>query len=194
MMRVYVDSPFRLVQGALCCALPHASSSELQVEAHCDLLSKCDLAVRDLQSYSQPFPGPFAIPTLALYRGGENNGAALLKLRYRGVLNETDSFETLVQALRAVARGEVWASRALLTRTFLNEGAPTLTEREREVLRRVSHGLSNRAIADELGISVRTVKSYVSSLLAKHETRNRVELILHYSDLSTSQLSKSQAP
>lgn len=184
MLHVYIDSPLSTIQDALYRAL----QSESGVEAHCNSLSECDVAIRDLQSYSPPFPSPFAIPTLALVNRGDDMGMELLRLRYRGVLSNGDNFETLLQALRAVTRGEIWASRQLLTRTFLDSSTPTLTDREQQVLRHLTQGLSNHDIASQLGIAVRTVKSYVSSLLAKHEMHNRIELIVHYNELHSNEL------
>jgi len=55
-------------------------------------------------------------------------------------------------------------------------GTPTaLTHREREVLRRVAAGLSNRQIADELFISAKTVSTHVSNILAKLSVATRGE-------------------
>lgn len=52
-----------------------------------------------------------------------------------------------------------------------------LTERERQVLVLLTHGLSNVQIGTRLHLSPRTVEKYVSSLLRKTETRNRAELV-----------------
>ena len=52
-----------------------------------------------------------------------------------------------------------------------------LTPREREVLELIAEGLSNRAIAVELGISEHTVKFHVGSLLAKFGATTRAEVI-----------------
>lgn len=54
---------------------------------------------------------------------------------------------------------------------------PVLTQREREVLLLLTHGLSNAQIGDRLHLSPRTVEKYVSSLLRKTETNNRAELV-----------------
>ena len=52
-----------------------------------------------------------------------------------------------------------------------------LTPREAEVYRYLLRGESNRHIADELGISVNTVKTHVSRILAEFRVRHRSELI-----------------
>jgi NarL family two-component system response regulator LiaR len=53
-----------------------------------------------------------------------------------------------------------------------------LTAREAEVLRLVAHGLANKQVAYELGISVSTVKAHVGSLLAKLSLTSRTRLAL----------------
>ncbi len=55
--------------------------------------------------------------------------------------------------------------------------ADGITEREREVLTLVGRGMSNTEIADHLVISVATVKTYVTRLLAKLDARDRVQLV-----------------
>lgn len=52
-----------------------------------------------------------------------------------------------------------------------------LTQRERQVLEILPHGLSNTEISTRLHLSSRTVEKYVSSLLRKTETSNRAELV-----------------
>ncbi len=52
-----------------------------------------------------------------------------------------------------------------------------ITQREQEVLDRLTHGLSNAEIGAALHLSARTVEKYVSSLLRKTETSNRAELV-----------------
>lgn len=53
-----------------------------------------------------------------------------------------------------------------------------LTGREREILRLVAIGLTNREICDRLWVSMATVKTHVSHLLAKTGSRDRVQLVL----------------
>ncbi|MEO1297175.1 MAG: response regulator transcription factor, partial [Cyanobacteria bacterium J06636_16] len=53
--------------------------------------------------------------------------------------------------------------------------ASTLTEREREVLQLISEGLSNQEIANQLHLSLGTVKSYVRMVLNKLSVDDRVQ-------------------
>ena len=53
-----------------------------------------------------------------------------------------------------------------------------LTDREREVLVEIAHGLSNQEIADKLFISLPTVKTHVAHILAKIHARDRVQAVV----------------
>lgn len=67
------------------------------------------------------------------------------------------------------------AARAMLG--ALQQGAGSLTLREREVLALIAGGASNLVIAARLGISLATVRSHVSHLLAKMGGKTRAELV-----------------
>ena len=96
-----------------------------------------------------------------------------------------------VKAIRIVASGEALiapsVTRRLLDR-FAKLSVPAdeayaerlreLTEREREVLELVAHGLSNREIAERLVLAEPTVKTHVSHLLLKLEMRDRAQLVV----------------
>jgi DNA-binding NarL/FixJ family response regulator len=58
-----------------------------------------------------------------------------------------------------------------------NEGVEHLTPREGQVLALLAEGLSNRGIAERLGISDQTVKFHVASVMGKLGTANRVETV-----------------
>lgn len=93
--------------------------------------------------------------------------------------------QELVQALRAVRAGEAYlnpvATQALIgdyrRRVGEHGAADGLTPREREVLALVARGASNRGIALELNISVKTVEAHRSNLMAKLDMHDRTELV-----------------
>jgi len=96
--------------------------------------------------------------------------------------------EMLGEAIRAATRGDSLISpsitRRLLSSFARTGGAPptqpidSLTEREEQVLLTLARGRTNAEIADELHISLSTVKTHVGSLMAKLDARNRVEVAM----------------
>ena len=95
----------------------------------------------------------------------------------------------LLAAIRVVAAGDALLAPGI-TRRLIAEFArrpepsavtpaalATLTDREREVLGLVAHGLSNSEIAERLVVSAATSKTYVSRLLAKLGARDRAQLV-----------------
>ncbi|MEG4817691.1 response regulator transcription factor [Microcoleus sp. K5-D4] len=62
-------------------------------------------------------------------------------------------------------------------RAYTSQNAPSLTQREREVLDLLTEGLSNIQIGDRLHLSPRTVEKHVSSLFRKTDSNNRAELV-----------------
>ena len=112
-----------------------------------------------------------------------------LKAGARGFLLKDAGPELLVQAMQAAARGDALIApnvtvRLLATFASTGDGQPPvqpvepLTVREEEVLVTVARGRTNAEIADELYISVSTVKSHLASLMNKLGARNRVEIAM----------------
>ena len=62
--------------------------------------------------------------------------------------------------------------------TYTNSAITELTDREREVLVEIAHGLSNQEIADKLFISLPTVKTHVAHILGKIGARDRVQAVV----------------
>jgi RNA polymerase sigma factor (sigma-70 family) len=96
--------------------------------------------------------------------------------------------DDLLKAIRVVASGETLLAPRVTTRLIAEfvrrpaqqafQGLDTLTEREREVLTLIAHGLSNAELADELQVSPGTVKTHISHLLAKLQARDRAQLVI----------------
>ena len=80
--------------------------------------------------------------------------------------------ETLLAAVRAVARGKSYYDVPAMG------AAEDLTARERDVLRLVALGRSNKEIADELGIGDETVKTHVANVLGKLMAENRAQAVV----------------
>jgi DNA-binding NarL/FixJ family response regulator len=106
------------------------------------------------------------------------------------LVHDTEPDE-LVRAVRLVARGEALLSPSL-TRRLIAELASRpevkrpdvdeleeLTEREREVMALVAHGLSNDKIAERLVVSPATVKSHINHLFSKASLRDRAQAVTY---------------
>ena len=91
--------------------------------------------------------------------------------------------EELRSAIRAAAAGQVQlapeAAARLMREVRAPEGPEKLSERETEVLRLVASGFANKKIARELGITERTVKAHVGSILSKLHLESRTQAALY---------------
>ncbi|MFQ6030260.1 MAG: LuxR C-terminal-related transcriptional regulator, partial [Dehalococcoidia bacterium] len=95
--------------------------------------------------------------------------------RARALLDESLAISTELGMRPLLERVQERLDRANLTRTRATAFPSGLTEREVEVLRLVAAGKSNREIADELIISLRTVANHVANILTKTNSANRAE-------------------
>jgi DNA-binding NarL/FixJ family response regulator len=115
---------------------------------------------------------------------------AALRAGASGYLLKDTPAKELVAAVRIVARGEALLSPSV-TRRLIEEfahrperEAPVaelpgdLTDREREALELLAHGLSNREIAARMYIGEATAKTHVSRLLTKLGVRDRVQAVV----------------
>jgi DNA-binding NarL/FixJ family response regulator len=105
-----------------------------------------------------------------------------LRAGARGYLLKGASADEIARAIRAIAAGGSHleprvASKLLSEMRSPNRGRETLSERERQVLRLVADGLSNKQIARELTLSERTIKFHVASLFRKLGADNRAQAV-----------------
>jgi DNA-binding NarL/FixJ family response regulator len=91
----------------------------------------------------------------------------------------------LVEAVRLTIKGEVYVSQSLaadmllsLTHRAAQDPLQELTEREKEILALIATGLTNREIGEELFLSEKTIKHYVTNILQKLQVRSRLEAAL----------------
>jgi DNA-binding NarL/FixJ family response regulator len=99
----------------------------------------------------------------------------------RKPLTYVGKFRVLVEPGDCTTDRKLRELRAILAKAqaipvMTNEGHE-LTERKKQVLHAIMRGMTNKDIANELHITVRTVKFHVSGLLATSQTTNRHELV-----------------
>jgi NarL family two-component system response regulator LiaR len=115
---------------------------------------------------------------------------ALLEAGAAGYLLKNVRGRELIEAIRAVYAGEPVLhpaiTRRVIDRFKASQGelgehrtAEPLTERELEVLRMASRGMTNKEIAEGLCLSVRTVQAHLGNIFSKLDVGSRTEAVLH---------------
>ena len=102
---------------------------------------------------------------------------AVLRAGARGYLLKGAALDEIERAIRAVAAGQTYLDPKVASRVVALSGAPRLSAREREVLRLVAHGRSNKEIASALDIAERTVKFHVTAIFNKLGAENRAQAV-----------------
>ena len=141
--------------------------------------------VRRINTWARP------IPVILLTTFDETNLLdEAIAAGARGFLLKGASPEDLLAAIEAVATGGQWMS-PVVTNTVRRATRPgadrpgdvvsfdlTLTEREKAVLRLAATGLTNKEIAQALGLVEGTVKNYMSDLMIKLGSRDRTQAVI----------------
>jgi DNA-binding NarL/FixJ family response regulator len=109
----------------------------------------------------------------------------------RGVFSRNESLKLLAKCIYCVHQGQIWANskelrflldalgEALPLRVVDAKGTELLSRREQEVVRCVAEGMSNREIAQRLGLTEHTVKNYLFRIFDKLGVSKRVEVVLY---------------
>ena len=92
-----------------------------------------------------------------------------------GAIVKDCSSETLIEAIRAVARGERRISREIASIINEKRMAPSLSERQKNILRLVSKGLNNDEIAEQIGITRHGVKAHLAIAFTRLGAASRAE-------------------
>ena len=110
---------------------------------------------------------------------------AALKAGARSYVLKGVAPRELADVVRRAAAGEVYVAPSIASEmliSFTRAPAPDplqeLTERERDILRFIGQGLTNREIGERIFLSEKTVKHYVTNILQKLQVRSRVEAAL----------------
>ena len=144
-------------------------------------------ATRHLLAGGDPAPRVLILTTFDL----DEYIVEALRAGASGFLLKDTPTDDLIRAIRVVAGGDAliapsvtrrllerFASRLPSTGERLPQALRELTEREREVLQLVAHGLSNAEIAERLVVGEATVKTHVSRVLTKLGLRDRVQAVV----------------
>jgi DNA-binding NarL/FixJ family response regulator len=117
---------------------------------------------------------------------------AAMRAGARGYVLKGAEHQEIARAIMAVAAGEAIFGPAVATRVLAYFAAPPatptpipfpeLTAREREVLDLLAAGRSNHQIADQLGLSGKTVANHISAIFAKLQVADRTQAILRARD------------
>jgi DNA-binding NarL/FixJ family response regulator/class 3 adenylate cyclase len=121
---------------------------------------------------------------------------AAMRAGARGYVLKGAHHDEILQAIRAVATGQAVFGPAIAKRMMnffqgLNHTPtsgkaiqvfPELTEREREVLVLIAQGVSNKAIAEKLVISMKTVSNHITNIFGKLQVADRAQAIIRARD------------
>jgi len=107
----------------------------------------------------------------------------------RGIFSRHDTVENLSKCIRCVYEGQIWANSEQMTfaveelagtpvvRAIDANGLSLLSKREMDVVRSLAEGLTNREIAERLGLSQHTIKNYLFRVYDKLGVSSRLELL-----------------
>lgn len=112
----------------------------------------------------------------------EKNIRLALKAGAEGYLLKSASIESMAQQIRALKAGSTILDPNVL-KTIIEPDKTDLTgltERETDIVELIAQGLSNKEIAEQLFLSVGTVRNMLSIILDKLEIRDRTQLAIYY--------------
>jgi DNA-binding NarL/FixJ family response regulator len=113
---------------------------------------------------------------LSAFSGSEDIHRAI-QAGVQGYVLKSSSGENLIPALRAVAAGQRWITKEIVTQLDSRKSTEELTTREVQVLNQLARGLANKTIADILNISEYTVKDHLKHILFKLRVADRTEAV-----------------
>jgi DNA-binding NarL/FixJ family response regulator len=116
---------------------------------------------------------PTSVVLLSMHRE-ESFVSAAFDAGVVGYILKEDAPEELVRALEAVDRNEVYLSRGLRAG---QPSTPPLSPRQRDIVRLLARGMTNKEIATELGLTAKTVDGYRALIMDKLELGSTAQLV-----------------
>jgi two-component system response regulator NreC len=202
MIRVLIADDHAIVRTGLRALLNSEPSTELIGEATggyeaIELAGKCDadilvldISMPDLDGISVTKKIKSQFPGLRILILTVHEDEALLREAIRvgaaGYILKRAAETELISAIRAIIGGDLYVDPSMV-RVLLSdeikpiatspESAEPLTHREKEILKLIVQGYTNRQTGEELNISTRTVEGHRANLVAKLGLHSRVELV-----------------
>ena len=194
-LRIVIADDHPLMRAALATALAALGPAVEFLEAanHDEALALVmrepapDLALMDLH-----MPGPRGVDgiremrarapqvPLAIVSAEDDRAAvrALLALGVAGFIPKTDKPAVIASAVRLILAGGVYVPPELVNGAEKPRDSGGLTERQMDVVRLLAQGLSNKAIARQLGVSEGTIKVHLLAVFRALDVRNRTSAVL----------------
>jgi DNA-binding NarL/FixJ family response regulator len=207
-IRVLIADDHPLVRAGLQAALAPLDDVEIVAEAATGsaaireaVLHRPDVVVMDLQmpelngieatrELRRAVPSA-AVLVLTMFDDDDWVFAAM-RAGARGYVLKGAEHQEIARAIMAVAAGQAIFGPAVATRVLAYFATPPttptpipfpeLTAREREVLDLIAAGRTNHQIADQLGLSAKTVANHISAIFAKLQVADRTQAILRARD------------
>lgn len=201
-LRILIIADDPLARAGLAALLAQQSGCQVtgQAPADADLTAEVDAAQADVVLWDLGWAPAAALerlteqrdllpPVLALLPGGEATVATVAQAWQagaRGLLDRSAPAEAILAAAASLAHGLVALDTRLASQLLAGslpertaaELVEPLTPRENDVLQLLAEGLTNRAIAAQLGISEHTVKFHVNAILGKLNAQSRADAVM----------------
>jgi DNA-binding NarL/FixJ family response regulator len=171
-----------------------SSLPDIGTQQNIDLVLLCDRSTQNLSDVMATLKTTRPNLRIIIIGSGTEDQTILeaIALGAKGYVDGAASPAALVQAIRMVSQGSVWAPRRVLSMLIertsslpgriipaVLAGHDLFTQREQQVLDMLVAGRSNKEIGAPLGIGVRTVKAHVAKLMRKAGVQNRIALSIH---------------
>jgi len=192
--RLYADAVARRINGEPEVRVAGIASTGAAASTAIEVLDPrvvvLDMELRDVSSLELTARWSARVPPVAVAAilGSDDRAAMVRAIRAgaSGVTSKHGPMADLVSAVKALVLGQCWIPTRLqagvvtemrLSRppNVFDEKLARLTVREREILDRMAAGHDRAAIADDLGISVNTVRTHAQNLLSKLNVHSTLE-------------------